>query len=45
MTERGKKMARNNRVGAGGDILRLGDEGGNHKTDVMAAEPIRLTEQ
>lgn len=38
-------MMQNKRVGAGGDILLLGDEGGNHKTDVMAGEPIRLTEQ
>lgn len=45
MTERGEKMMQNKRVGAGGDILLLGDEGGNHKTDVMAGEPIRLTEQ
>lgn len=40
-----KKKIRNNKVGASGDILQLGDEGGNHKTAVMAGEPIRLTEQ
>lgn len=40
-----EKMIRKNGVGASGDILQFGDGGANHKTAVMAGEPIRLTEQ